>query len=58
MILKLKNKSFTNIRTLFQSAVKILDKIVVSSKVSFGKNDFKYFIGYTKKIIDHREYFF
>ena len=44
MILKLKNTNFINIITLL---------IVVSSKLPFGKQCFKYFIGYKydKKII-------
>ena len=44
MILKLKNTNFTNILPAFF--------IIVSNKVSSGKNEFKYFVGYkdTKKI--------
>ena len=53
MILKSKNNNFTNIKYPFQQKKKIdIDKIVVSKNVSFGKNRFKYFIGYkaVKKI--------
>ena len=40
MILKLKNTDLNNIKALY------INKIAVSYKVSFSKNDFKYFIGY------------
>ena len=47
MILKSKNKNFTNIKRR-PISIKIIDinKIVASNKVSFGKKGFKYFIGY------------
>ena len=47
MILKSKNKNFTNIKGR-PISIKIIDinKIVASNKVSFGKKGFKYFIGY------------
>ena len=47
MILKSKNKNFTNIKGR-PISIQIIDinKIVASNKVSFGKKGFKYFIGY------------
>ena len=45
VILKFKNKYFTNKKDLFQQNINI-NKIVVSNKASFGKKGFKYFIGY------------
>ena len=46
MILKLKNTNLVNIKAL--SSIKNIDinKIVVSNKVSFDKQDSKYFIDY------------
>ena len=53
IILKLKYKSLTLIGNVD------INKIVVSNKVFFGKNDFKYFIGYKyAKKIDLYAYFF
>ena len=46
VILKLKNKNFINIKSRFQYKKIYIKKTVVSNKVSFGKNVFKYFIGY------------
>ena len=46
LILKSKNKNFTNIKVLFQLKRIDINKIVVSNKVSFGKKGFRYFIGY------------
>ena len=46
VILKLKNKNFTNIKSRFQYKKIYIKKIVVSNKVSLGKNVFRYFIGY------------
>ena len=45
VILKLKNKNFTSIKTYFIKNIDI-NKIVVSNIVSSGKKGFKYFIGY------------
>ena len=42
---KLKKKIFTIIRLLFLKDVDIA-KLLVSNKVPFGKNSWKYFIGY------------
>ena len=49
MILKSKNKNFTNINDLVV--------LVVSNKVSFGKKGFKYFIGYKDAKLDLYVYF-
>ena len=46
MMLKLKNTNFTNIKSSFSVDNIDINNIVVSNKVSFGKKDFKYFIGY------------
>ena len=46
MILKSKSKNSTNIKYLFQKQNIDIDKVIVSNKVSFGENGFKYFIGY------------
>ena len=47
MILKLKNANFTNISSRLILIDNIdVNKIVVSYKISFGENDFKYFAGY------------
>ena len=46
LILKSKNRSFINIKNLFQLKKIDINKIVVSNKVSFGKKGFKYFMGY------------
>ena len=46
MILKSKSKNSTNIKYLFQRQNIDIDKVIVSNKVSFGENGFKYFIGY------------
>ena len=48
MALKLKNKNFINIKVLLyksQISNMNINKIVVSNKLTFGKQDFKYFIG-------------
>ena len=45
MILKSKNKSFTNIKSQFQLKNIDSNKITVSNKISFGKKGFKYFTG-------------
>ena len=45
MILKSKNKNFTNIR-LFSIKNIDINKIVVSNKNCFDQKGFKYFIGY------------
>ena len=48
MALKLKNTNFINIKVLlYKSQISNIDinKIVVSNKLNFGKQDFKYFIG-------------
>ena len=46
MILKLKNTNFINRKALFSISNIDINKIVVSNKFPFGKQDFKYFIGY------------
>ena len=46
MISKSKSKNSTNIKYLFQKQNIDIDKVIVSNKVSFGENGFKYFIGY------------
>ena len=46
MILKSKNKNFTDIKDLFKYKNIGIIKIVVFHKVSFRKKVFKYFIGY------------
>ena len=52
MILKLKKYKFHQHKSLISINNIDINKIVVSNKVSFGKKDFKYFIGYkdAKKI--------
>ena len=45
MILKLKNTNFSNKRPFLIDNIDIIE-IVASNKVSFGKEDFKYFTGY------------
>ena len=45
MILKLKNKNFTNRKDLFQYKTDI-NKIAVSNRASFGTKRFKYLVGY------------
>ena len=42
---KLKNTDFANAKTILINNMDI-NKILVSNKVSFGKNGFKYFIGF------------
>ena len=51
MILKVKNKSFTDIKNRFQQKIDI-DKTAVPNKVYFGKKQFEYFVGFkdAKKI--------
>ena len=46
MILKSKNKNFTDIKDLLQQKNIDINKKVVSNKASFSKKVFKYFIGY------------
>ena len=46
MILKLKKYKFHQHKSLISINNIDIIKIVVSNKVSFGKKDFKYFIGY------------
>ena len=46
MILKLKKYKFHQHKSLISINNIDINKIVVSNKVSFGKKDFKYFIGY------------
>ena len=46
VILKSKSKNSTNIKYLFQKQNIDIDKVIVSNKVSFGENGFKYFVGY------------
>ena len=41
--LKLKNTSFINIKALFSKTIQIL---MISNKFPFGKQDFKYSVGY------------
>ena len=52
VILKSRNKNFTNIKNLLQKKYIDINKMVVSNKVSFDKKGIKYFIGYkdAKKI--------
>ena len=45
MTLKLKNKNFIKFQKILINNIDI-NKIVVSNKFPFGKQDFKYFIGY------------
>ena len=45
MTLKLKSTNFINIKALYNLYIDC-SKIVVSNKLPFGKQDFKYFIGY------------
>ena len=45
MILKLQNRSFTNIKSYILIDNIDINKIVVSDKVFIGKKDFKYFFG-------------
>ena len=45
-VLKSKTKKITNIEVLFQQKNIDIDKIVVFNKVSFGKNSFRYLMGY------------
>ena len=51
MILKLKNTNFINKNPILISNINI-NKIIVFNKLPFGKQDFKFFIGYkdAKKI--------
>ena len=51
VILKSKNKNFTNAKDPFQQKIDIY-KIVISNKTSFGKSGFNYFVDYkdAKKI--------
>ena len=42
----MENTNFTNIKKPISKYYVDINKIVVSNKVSFGKNGFKYFIGY------------
>ena len=46
MILKLKNTNLINIKALSSINNIDINKVVVSNKVSFDKQDFKYFISY------------
>ena len=58
MILKSKNKNFTNIKDLFSIKNIDVNKTVVSNKVSFGKKGLKYLICYKDaKKIDLYVYF-
>ena len=59
IILKLKKKKqFHQYKSISIDNIDI-NKIIVSNKVSFGKKDFKYFIGYkdAKKISTYRRDF-
>ena len=59
MILKSKNKNFTEIKDLIHQKNKNISEIVVSNKVSFIKKGFKYFIGYkdAKKLDFYASFF-
>ena len=46
MILKSKNSSFINIKVIFSINSIDINKIVVSNKFPFDKQDFTYFLGY------------
>ena len=46
MILKLRNTNFINIKSPILINNTDINKIAVSNKFRFGKQDFKYFIGY------------
>ena len=46
MILKSKNKIFTNMKKLFLIKNININKLIVSNKVSFGKKSSKYLIDY------------
>lgn len=53
MMLKLVNTNFINIRNPISINNTGINTIVLSNKISFGKKDFRYFIGHkdAKKII-------
>ena len=56
MILKLKNTNFIKIKLYFDKRIDI-NKIVISNKLPFHKQDFIYFIGYKDdKKIRHKIY--
>ena len=59
MILKLKNTNLINIKVLLSINDININEIVVSNKFPFGKQDFKYSIGYKdNKEIRHLCMFF
>ena len=52
MTLKLKNRNFIKIKSLFCSVNNIdINKIIVCNKLPLGKQDFRYFTGYK----DHKK---
>ena len=59
MILKSKNKNFTNIdKPYIDKKIVDVNKVIVSNKVIFSKKGFNYFIGYKdSKKIDLYTYF-
>ena len=58
MILKSKNKNFTNIdKPYIDKKIVDVNKVIVSNKVFFIKKSFNYFIGYKDSKIDLYTYF-
>ena len=58
MILKSKNKNFTNIdKPYIGKKIVDVNKVIVSNKVFFSKKSFNYFIGYKDSKIDLYTYF-